>query len=90
MHTSCPAAAGQQNLLAAAHTAGVADGAVQTLDALAESNLGLDALREAGGEGALRAYLQRTQRGPAHEDGVYKATQLLAALEKLPAGRGWS
>ncbi|GAB4816074.1 hypothetical protein N2152v2_003120 [Parachlorella kessleri] len=64
---------------------GVVDGALQALENLAGSELGLQALCEAGGEPVLQAYLQRTAKSAVNEDAVYRAYHLLADVRKWQA-----
>lgn len=58
------------------------DAALQALETLAEREEGLEAVRAAGSEGVLQAYLERTRKEEYNEDAVYRAHQLLADLRR--------
>lgn len=62
--------------------AATVDAALQALETLAEREEGLEAVRAAGGEGVLQAYLERTRKEEYNEDAVYRAHQLLADLRR--------
>lgn len=64
----------------------MAEYALATLEALAESAAGLAAVAEAGGATELGAFVAATQRSLETEDALFRAQRLLAALQGAGLG----